>query len=213
MQAIALDRVKMTARQLVENWYSVRKVTDDAVHDAVIEMMRRGWVTAFVPKPCDWDRLMVFVPQRNALSAIIRYVDYTGAGVVPRGLIESRTQMPVAHIGTGMRLAHIGVAITNIDGNNVFIGGTSPGMGLLSHQAHISLPKPMRVDSLISVATGKLVPRRQWNEEILLRAALAFDEFNIDVPGVLDGDMRSDVIPRWRFPSSAAGCTDADVPF
>lgn len=213
MQAITLSRVKMTARQVVENWYGERTMTDDAVHDAVIEMMRRGWLTAFVPKPCDWDRLMVFVPQRSPFSAIIRYVDYTGAGVVPRGLIESRTQMNVAHIGTGMFLAHIGVAITNIDGNNVFIRGTSPALGLLSHQAHVGIPKQIRVDSLISTAIGKSVPRRQWNEELLLRAALAFDQFHIDVPGVLDGDFRSDVIPRWRFPSATAGYTDADVPF
>ena len=33
-----------------------------------------------------------------------------------------------------------------------------------------------------------------------LRVALAFDEFNIDVPGVLDDELESDVRSRWLFP-------------
>lgn len=215
MKTITFKRVKMTARELVAHWYGNRHIGDDAVHDAIIEMIRRGWLTGFIPTPSGWDRPMVFVPQRNDFAAIIRYVDYTGAGVVPRGLIESRTQLPLANIGTGLFLSYIGIAITGVDGNNAFIRGTTPGLALMAHQARIHPLKQMPVKTLVSTALGKPAPRRLWDEELLLRVALAFDELNIDVHGVLDGDAMSQVCSRWRFPSPAqiASAPDPEVPF
>jgi hypothetical protein len=59
----------------------------------------------------------------------------------------------------------------------------------------------MRLETLVHAATGKHVPRRLWNDDLRLRVALAFDEFNIDVPGVLDDEIESDVQSRWLFPS------------
>lgn len=200
MKTITFKRVKMSARDLVAHWYGDRGIGDDAVHDAVKEMMRRGWLTGFIPKSPDWDRPMVFVPQHNDFAAIIRYVDYTGAGVVPRGLIESRTQLPLSNIGTGLFLSYIGIAITRVDGNNLFIRGTTPALALMAHQARIQPFEQSRVKTLVSTAIGKPISRRFWNQEVLLRVALAFDEFNIDVPGVLDGEEKSDVQSRWLFP-------------
>jgi hypothetical protein len=201
MKTITFKRQKMSARQLVAHWYGDRNVDDDAVRDAVTELMRRGWLTAFVPKPPDWDRTMVFVPQHNDFAAILRYVDYNGVGVVPRGLIESRTQLPLSNIGTGLFMSHIGIAITNIDGNNVFIRGTTPALALMAHQARIHPLEQMPTAALINAAIGTPTPRRHRDPELLLRAALAFDEFNIDVPGLLDGEDESDVQSRWLFPT------------
>lgn len=220
MKPIKFRRLRMTARELVARWYGDRAIGEDALHDAVVEMMRRGWLTAFIPKAGEWDRSMVFVPQYNDFAAIIRYVDYTGVGVVPRGLVESRTQLPLANIGTGLCLSYIGIGITKTDGNNVFIRGTTPGLGLMAHQAHIHLLDQMPMMTLISATIGKPVARRLWNQELRLRVALAFDQFNIDVPGVLDGDDESDVQSRWLFPPTPAPIpapkpppTDCEPPF
>lgn len=211
MKTITFSRVKMSARALVAHWYDDRLVGEEAVHDAVVEMMRRGWLTAFIPKPDNWDRPMVFVPQRNDFAAIIRYVDYTGVGVVPRGLIESRTQLPLASFGTGLFLSRIGIAIAKIDGNNVFIRGTTPALALMVHQTRPQNFDHMPVQALISTALGKPVPRLHWDQDLLLRVALAFDEFDVEVPGVLNGETESQVISRWRFPATLSG--SADVPF
>lgn len=213
MKTIAFKRFKTTARELVARWYGNRPIGDAAVHDAVVEMMRRGWLTAFIPQSNEWDRSMVFVPQSNDFAAIIRYVDYTGVGVVSRGLVESRTQLPLANIGTGLFLSYIGIGITKTDGNNVFIRGTTPGLALMAHQVRIHPLEQMPMVTLIHAAIGKPVARPLRNEELLLRVAIAFDEFSIDVPGVLDGAPESDVISRWQFPSSAAPVADFDVPF
>jgi hypothetical protein len=56
---------------------------------------------------------------------------------------------------------------------------------------HISM------ETLVHATTGKHISRRRWNDDLRLRVALAFDEFNIDVPGVLDGKLESDVQSRW----------------
>lgn len=177
-----------------------RGLGEEVIHSAIVEMMRRGWLTAFFPRPTEWDRRMVFVPQQNDFAAIIRYVDQRSVGIVPRGLIESRTNAPVEHIATGMFLSHIGIGITAIDGNNVFIRGTNPGLALMMFHVRAHPLEHMRMESLVKMITGKHIPRRLWNDDLRLRVALAFDEFNCDVPGVLDDDIESDVQSRWSFP-------------
>jgi hypothetical protein len=218
MATITFQRVKLTARQLVKHWYGKCPVRQQAVHSAIVEMMRRGWLTAFIPRPNEWDRAMVFVPQRNDMAAIIRYIDHRSVGVVPRGLIESRTQQPVEYVGTGLFLAHVGIGITGIDGHNVFIRGTGPGMALMAFQVRANPLERMPMETLVRTTTGKHVPHHLWNDDLRLRVALAFDEFNIDVPGVLDDDIESDVQSRWLFPPPpppppAPPWTPAEPPF
>src|SRR5947209_3922804 len=177
METLAFQRVKLTARQLVKHWYGKSPVCQQAVHSAIVEMMRRGWLTAYIPRPDDWDRAMIFVPQHNDFAAIIRYVDHRSIGVVPRGLIESRTQHPIAQVGTGMFLAHMGIGITGIDGNNVFIRGTNPGLALMAFGVRSSPLEQMPLDRLVRTTTGRNIPRRLWNDDLRLRMAMTFDEF------------------------------------
>src|SRR5205814_7869888 len=110
----ALNTLKMSPRDLVSRWYGDRALDEDALHDAVVEMMRRGWLPVFIPRPHEWDRTTVFLPQRSLHAAIARYLDGGGAGVVPRGLVESRTQFPIACIGTGLVLSTIGIVVVRV---------------------------------------------------------------------------------------------------
>jgi hypothetical protein len=218
MATITLQRVKLTARELVKQRYGNSPMRDQAVQDAVVEMMRRGWLTAFIPRPSEWDRRMVFVPQSNAFAAIIRYVDQRSVGVVPRGLIESRTELPVESFGTGMFLAHMGIGITRIDGSNVFIRGTNPGLAMMAMQTRFHPLERMSMETLVNATIGKHVPRHLWTDDLRLRIALAFDEFNIDTPGVLDDEPESDVKSRWQFPApppppAAPPWAPSDPPF
>src|SRR5438105_9384589 len=144
-----LNALKILPRELVTRWYGDRPLDEDAVHDGVLEMMRRGWLPSFVPRPCEWDRTMVFLPQRSDLAAIVRYLDGSGGGVVPRGLIESRTQCPLSCIGTALILSGIGIAIVLVDGNNVFIRSTTPALALMVHSARIHMLEAMPTERLI----------------------------------------------------------------
>jgi hypothetical protein len=208
-----MNALKILPRELVTKWYGDRPMDEDAVHDGILEMLRRGWLPSFVPRPTEWDRTMVFLPQRSIFAAIVRYLDGGGIGVVPRGLIESRTQCPISCIGTGLMLSSIGIAILRVDGNNVFIRATTPGMALVVHSARIHPLDQMPTERLIQVAVGKVIPPQHWTDELRMRAALKFDEFQVDVPGLLDGKTESDVRSRWLFPPIAATPADPDVPF
>jgi hypothetical protein len=200
MATITLTRVKLTARELVKQRCGKRNMCEQAVHDEVVQMMRRGWLTAFLHRRSEWDRRMVFIPQNSAFAGIIRYVDQRSIGVVPRGLIESRTGQPIESFGTGMFLAHMGIGITRIDGNNIFIRGTTSGLAMMAYQTRRHPMEQMRMETLVHATTGKHVPRRLWNDDLRLRVAMAFDDFDIDVPGVLDDELESDVRSRWMFP-------------
>lgn len=200
MTTITLQRIKMTARHLCLHWYGKCPVTEKAVDSAIVEMMRRGWLTAFIPRPTEWNRPMVFVPQHCDFAPIIRYIDRRSAGVVPRGLVESRTGQPVASMATGMFLAHVGIGITSIDGNNIFIRGTSPGFATMAYHARHHPLERMPTATLVHAATGRHLIRRLWDDDLRRRVATVFDEFNIDVPGVIGDDDESDVQSRWSFP-------------
>ena len=143
-----MNALKILPRELVARWYGERPLDEDAVHDGVLEMMRRGWLPSFVPRPSEWERTMVFLPQRSIMAAIVRYLDGGGCGVVPRGLLESRTQCTLSSIGSGLILSSIGIAIVRVDGNNVFIRATTPGLALMVHSARIRPLEGMLTDQL-----------------------------------------------------------------
>jgi len=208
-----MNALKILPRELVTKWYGDRPLDEDAIQDGVLEMMRRGWLPSFVPRPCEWERTMVFLPQRSTLAAIVRYLDGGGAGVVPRGLIESRTQCPLSCIGTGLILSSIGIAIMRVDGVNAFIRATTPALALMVHSARIHPLERMPTERLIHVAVGKVIPPRNWTDDLRLHVGLRFDEFAVDVPGVLDGKTESDVQSRWLFPSAAVSSADPEIPF
>lgn len=208
-----MNTLKISARDLVSRFYGDTPVEEDVLHDAVVEMMRRGWIPSFIPRPFEYDRTIVFLPQRSPFAAIIRCLDGGGAAVVPRGLLESRTTFPIACIGSGLVLSSLGVAIVRADGNNVFIRATTPALALMAHSTRIHPLEGMETSHLIKVATGKHIPQPLWNDNLLLRVAMAFDEFQVDVPGVLNAASESDVISRWQFPVSPGPVADFDVPF
>jgi hypothetical protein len=208
-----LNALKILPRDLVAQWYGDRPIDEDAVHDGILEMMRRGWLPSFVPQPTEWDRTMVFLPQRSELAAIVRCLDGGGSGVVPRGLIEARTQCPISCIGTGLILSSIGLAILRLDGNNIFIRSTTPALALMVHSARVHPLSGIPTNHLIQVAVGKSVPSRHLSDDLRFRVALRFDEFAVDVPGVLDNKPESDVQSRWQFQTAAAQVTDPEIPF
>jgi hypothetical protein len=197
---ITFQRRKMTARQLVRQLYGKIPVRQPAVHAAIVEMIRRGWLTAFIPRPTEFDRMMVFVPQHNDFAAIIRCVDHRSIGVVPRGLIESRTGQRVESLGSGLILAHVGIGVTRIDGHNISIRGTNSGLAMMVQQTRRGPLEHISMETLVHATTGKRISRHRWNDDVRLRIALAFDEFNIDVPGVFDGELESVLQSRWLAP-------------
>jgi hypothetical protein len=71
----------------------------------------------------------------------------------------------------------------------------------------------MPTERLIQVAVGKVIPPQHWTDDLRIRAALKFDEFQVDVPGLLEGKTESDVQSRWLFPPAAANPADPEIPF
>jgi hypothetical protein len=61
--------------------------------------------------------------------------------------------------------------------------------------------------------TGLSLRSELLDDDVRLRAALAYDAFAIDVPGLLDRAAESQVISRWQFPTASAPVADSDVPF
>ncbi len=193
-----MSTLKIVPRDLVSRWYGDRAFDQDALHDAVVQMMHQGWLPSFVPQQSESDRTMVFLPQRDK-NAFVRYLDIRGHGVVPRGLIESRTQLPLASIGTGLMLSDLGIAIVRVDGNNVHIQSTMPGLALIANSCRNHPMEGMPTARLVTAATGLQLPVQRWNDDLLLRVAITFDELQLDLPGLLDGQNESNVESRWLF--------------
>src|SRR5687767_3531676 len=111
--------IKTTPRKLIRERFGRRPLGSAAVREAVDAMMRRGWLPNYVPRAFEWDRNLVFIPHSHAFASIFRCLDANGCGVVPRGLIESRTCVGISNLITGMLLARYGLAIVALDGSNV----------------------------------------------------------------------------------------------
>ena len=203
-----MNTLKISPRDLVSRWYGDRALDEDAIQDAVVEMMRRGWLPVFVPRRMSGTGRRCSFRSAAATPPSSRYLDGGGGGVVPRGLIESRTQFPIACIGTGLVLSTIGIAIVRVDGNNAFIRATTPGLALMVHSARIHPLEDMPTGQLINIATGKRIPPQHWNDNLRLRVAMTFDELQVDVPGFWmarpnrmfgrDGCSRSRRLPHRR---------------
>jgi hypothetical protein len=210
--------LKISPRELVKKWFGDRSLDEDALQDGVVEMIRHGWLPVFVPQPDEWERTTVFLPHRSQYSAIVRRLDGGGWGVIPRGLIESRTKCPISGMGTGLILSSIGISIVRVEGFRVVIRATTPNLALLAHSARIHPMKNISTAQLILMATGIQAPRTPWSDSLLLRVTKAFGELSVDVPGVLAGKRDSVVQSRWMFPPApplppAAPWVPSEPPF
>ena len=193
--------IKTTPRKMIRDRFGRHPLGSAAVREAVDAMMRRGWLPNYVPRAFEWDRNLVFVPQNHPVAGIFRCLDTNGRGVVPRGLIESRIGIRIDHFMTGIWLSRYGLAIVGLEGTNVALRGTSSGMAYVVNVSRKSVRDRMLTRSLVRYATGLDLPTDHLNDDLRLRAALAYDEFQVDVPGLLDGGEESTVKSRWVFPS------------
>ena len=191
--------IKTTPRKLIRDRFGRRPLGTAAVREAVDAMMRRGWLPNYVPRAFEWDRNLVFIPHSHAFAGIYRCLDADGCGVVPRGLIESRTSIRIENVMTGIWLARYGLAIVALDGGNVMLRGTSSGMANIVNLSRRDIYDTVTSRVLVRCATGLDWPTEQLNEDLRLRATLAFHEFQVDVPGLLNGGEESDVRSRWVF--------------
>ena len=176
--------IKTTPRKLIRDRFGRRPLGSAAVREAVDAMMRRGWLPNYVPRAFEWDRNLIFVPQNHAFAGIFRCLDTYGHGVVSRGLIESRTGVGIGNLITGMLLARYGLAIVALDGSNVILRGTSSGMASVVNLSRRGIPDRMLNRVLVRYATGLDMRTDHLNDDLRLRAALAYDEFQMDVPGL-----------------------------
>ena len=204
--------IKTTPRKLIDHWFGDRALGSAALREAVELMRRAGWLNNYIPGPYEFDRTMIFVPMQHRYEPIFRCLDSRGMATVPRGLIESRTRCRIAAPMAGMFLASYGLAIIAIDGCNVVIGGTSGGMASSINTARYGEDKPRKSIYLVENATGITFTDNQLNDDLRLRAALAFDDFHADVPGLLDGQEMSVVRSRWRFPAPPPAPSSAAAP-
>lgn len=203
--------IKTTARRLIYARLGNRPLGQAAVNLAILEMRCKGWLANYVPGPFEFDRTIVFIPEHHPFEAIFRCLDWTGSAVVPRGLIESRTDRRLTNPTTGMWLATYGLAIVAVEGCNVHLRGASGGMAGRVNRARYGDMRRALCTHLVENATGLVLPKERLNEDLRLRAALVFEQFQVDVPGLLDGLSRSPVVPRWRFPDEQYD--PSDVPF
>jgi hypothetical protein len=203
--------IKTTARKLIQERLGYRAANRLSLRDAVEDVMFKGWIPNYLPARHEFDRSVIFVPQTHKYAAIFRCLGRAGIGPVPRGLVESRTGTRLHHAMTGLWLSRYGLAIQALDGNDVILRGTSVGMAGTVNLRRYDESHLIRSAVLIEHATGLSVRPCLITDELRLRAAIEFDSFDIEVPGLLDGESESQVISRWRFPATPA--PSADIPF
>lgn len=203
--------VKTTGRRLVYERLGARPLCQAALAQAILDMRCRGWLANYVPGPFEFDRTIIFIPTRHRFEPIFRCLDATGSAVVPRGLIESRTDCRMSSQTSAIWMTTYGLAIVAVEGCNVRIRGTSAGLAGRVNRSRYSESKPALCTHLVENATGLVLPRERLNDDLRLRAALVFEAFQLDVPGLLEGRMRSEIVSRWRFPEEKYD--PSDVPF
>lgn len=209
-----LSRIRMTAHELVAYEIGPTRMTPNVVETALAQARRRGYIACFTPSPETYHQHMILVLATDRFAALYRALAPDGSPTpVPRGLIESRTQLPVTEMLTGIVLARYGLAILRVTDFCVILRGTSSEM---AHDANISrymrlCPRPCWM--LIERATGLVLPPREIDDELRLRAALVYDQHNVAVDGLLDcGDQCTPVSP-WRFPESQNQPDELTPPF
>lgn len=203
--------VKTTAPRLIYERLGARPLSQAALAQAILEMRCKGWLANYVPGPFEFGRSIIFIPSSHPYEAIFNCLDWNGHAVVPRGLIESRTGCRISKRTAGIWLGTYGLAMVAVEGCNVRLRGTSAGMAWRVNDSRYAQSKRALCTHLVENATGLVLPRERLNEDLRLRAALVFEEFQVDVPGLLDGLMRSAVRPRWQFPREDNN--PANVPF
>jgi len=169
----------------------------------------KGWIPNHIPKPLDYDRHLVLVPQTHPFAAIFRCLGRVGVGPVPIGIVESRVQLPLHDVMTGIYLSRYGLAILKVVGNEVILRGTTTGMASVANLSRCGHGHGSQCEYLVKYATGLELRPRLIDDDVRLRTALAFDELLVDVPGILAGEDQSDFISRWRFPVTESSIADA----
>jgi hypothetical protein len=194
--------LKTTARQLVRDRFGQRRVSRAAVQEAFDQALRHGWMPVYLPGKAELDRDLVLVPQGHQLAAVVRCLSRDGCGTMPIGLVESHMGgMPFRDNAlASMHLAKFGLAIMACDRNTVTLRGTAPRLACLVNLARHGLGQGFRCEQMVEAATAIRLRARHITDDLRLRAAIAFDQFEVDVPGLLAGEAEPDLVSRWTFP-------------
>lgn len=208
------SRIRITAHELVGYEFGPTRMTPTVVETALAQVRRRGFVPSFVPPPEAYHQHMILVLVTHPFAALYRALAPDGSPTpVPRGLIESRTGLRITQMFAGMMLARYGLAILRATDYCVILRGTSTEM---AHDANISrymnvVARPCWM--LVERATGLVVPPAEIDDDLRLRSALAYDEHNVAVPGLLDGDDNCALASPWQFLKSELETDEMTPPF
>ena len=212
-----LSRTRITPRQLVQQYLGTKRVSQRSLLTALHYACRRGYLPNYIAGASAYDQHMVLLPATSPLAALYRHVAPDGSPThVPIGLIESRTSLPLSHLVTVMVLARVGLAVVRLAGRCAVLRGTASEM---AHEVNVlryidSRPRPCWM--AIERATGLVVPPAEISDDLRLRTAELYDEYELDALGLLDGEPNATIVSRWRFtpqPQVTPPSSDMRPPF
>lgn len=133
---------------------------------------------------------------------------------MPRGMVESRTGWELSHPFCGSALARVSLAIVKKDGFTVVL---RPAPLQFCHRINASRYPSVEFAhpcaTLVAEAIGLRIHPILIGDELRLKAALIYDEYGIDVDGLLDGKRESTLRSRWQFPHTMQMSEHLDPPF
>lgn len=209
-----MTRIRITPRQLVRRQFGMIELTPRAVETALATACRRGYVPNYTPPPEAYDQPLVLLAATSSFAAIYRHLAPDGSPTpVPRGLVESRTKVPLDNVMCGLQLARVGLAMIRVAGCCVVLRGTST---VMAHETNASryfrqFPRPCWV--IVERATGLVLPPAEIGDDLRLRTAMVYDEYDLKVDGLLDGENTCGVVSRWRFSPTPNPNEDMTPPF
>ncbi len=194
-------RIRITPRQLVHRHIGAVRLSPISVATALLLASRKGYVANYIPPPSAFDQHLVLLPVNSPFAALYRTLTDDGAATpLPRGLIESRIQIPLENIFAGMMLARLGLAIVGLEERCVLLRGTTTDLAYQVNFCRYSGDRPPVPSWMMVVyATGMIIPPARITSDIRERAAAIYTEFRVTVDGLLAGEAKCKLVSHWQF--------------
>ncbi len=210
-----LARIRTTPRRLVFRELGVENPSPSTVRLALNRARNRGYLVAYHPAPPAYDEPLVQVPVSSPMAALYRWLAvHPPLTPMPRGMVESRTGWELSHPFCGSALARVSLAIVKKDGFTVVL---RPAPLQFCHRVNASRYPSVEFAHpcamLVAEAIGLRIHPILIGDELRLKAALIYDEYGIDVDGLLDGKRDSTLRSRWQFAHPMPMAEHLDPPF